>query len=126
MCDMTKNIASGSPFCFFVCPYSKSRLRTRSYIIERFFFSLCRFIKPQIAYNEARASEATSWSDPHSLYKMSWTLTPSTQTIVSSVLPGKRPKSLQELALQANLKYESTGQHRDDLTSHIRIGAAHC
>ena len=34
--------------------------------------------------------------------KMSWTLTPSVNTIMSTVLPGSRPKNLRELALKAN------------------------
>jgi hypothetical protein len=59
----------------------------------------------QIAYNEARASEATAWAGKDSLYKLSFTLTPHATDIVASVLPGKRPRNLEALALGANARY---------------------
>ena len=56
----------------------------------------------QERYNKERMEEFKKWVSTSSLYKMSWTLTPSVNTIMSTVLPGSRPKNLRELALKAN------------------------
>jgi hypothetical protein len=57
----------------------------------------------QEQYNRDQVKAATNWNTTSSLFKLSWTLTPSTNTILTSVLPGKkRTKTLKSLALKAN------------------------